>query len=159
MKPLTYATFTNTLKKSLQQCGVDSPMYSGHSFRCGGATFALNCGVPRHYIKLQGDWLSNAYEHHLDTSLQYKIIAIKQEELVYYFLSIAHHGLAMIWSTPFSIIKFSISINNFRIPACPAILLFINFKKSKAVIQSFQGNVEICTIQTLKGSCRSIVST
>lgn len=76
VRPLTYATFTNKLKKSLQQCGVDSSMYSGHSFRRGGATFALNCGVPGHYIKLQGDWLSNAYERYLDTSLQYKLIAI-----------------------------------------------------------------------------------
>jgi len=60
VKPLSYATFTKKLKKSLQRCGVDSSMYSGHSFRCGGATFALNCGVPGHYIKLQGDGLSNA---------------------------------------------------------------------------------------------------
>ena len=76
VKPLTYTTFTTKLKKLLEQCGFDSSQYSGHSFRRGGATFALNCGVPGHYIKLQGDWLSNAYERYLDTSLQYKIIAI-----------------------------------------------------------------------------------
>ena len=75
VKPLTYATFTNKLKKSLQRCGVHSSMYSERSFRRGGATFALICGVPGHYIKLQGDWLSNAYERYLDTSLQYKMIA------------------------------------------------------------------------------------
>ena len=76
VKPLTYTTFTMKLKKLLEQCGFDSSQYSGHSFRRGGATFALNCGVPGHYIKLQGDWLSNAYERYLDTSLQYKIIAV-----------------------------------------------------------------------------------
>jgi len=76
LKPLTYATFTNKLKLTLDRCGIDSTVYSGHSFRRGGATFAQSCGVPGHYIKLQGDWLSNAYERYLDTSLQNKMIAI-----------------------------------------------------------------------------------
>ena len=76
VKPLTYTTFTTKLKKLLEQCGFDGSQYSGHSFRRGRATFALNCGVPGHYIKLQGDWLSNAYERYLDTSLQYKIMAV-----------------------------------------------------------------------------------
>ena len=65
IKLLTYTTFTTKLKKLLEQCGYDSSQYSGHSFRRGGATFALNCGVPGHDIKLQGDWLSNAYERYL----------------------------------------------------------------------------------------------
>lgn len=76
VKPLTYTTFTTKLSKLLEQCGFDGTQYSGHSFRRGGATFALHCGVPGHYIKLQGDWLSNAYERYLDTSLQYKIMAV-----------------------------------------------------------------------------------
>lgn len=61
VKPLTYTTFTTKLKKLLEQCGFNSSQYSGHSFRCGGATFALNCGVRALY---------------LNTSLQYKIIAV-----------------------------------------------------------------------------------
>ena len=76
VKPLTYSAFATKLHKVLEQCGVDSSQYSGHSFRRGGATFTLNCGVPGHYIKLQGDWLSNAYERYLDTSLHYKMIAV-----------------------------------------------------------------------------------
>ena len=76
VKPLTYTTFTTKLSKLLEQCGFDGTQYSGHSFRRGGATFALHCGVPGHYIKLQGDWLSNTYERYLDTSLQYKIMVV-----------------------------------------------------------------------------------
>ena len=76
VKPLTYTTFTTKLNKLLEQCGFDGTQYAGHSFRRGGATFALNCGVPGHCIKLQGDWLSNAYQRYLDTSLQYKIMAV-----------------------------------------------------------------------------------
>ena len=75
VKPLTYTTFTTKLKKLLEQSGFDSFQYSGHSFRRRGATFALNCGVLGHYIK-DRDWLSNAYERYLDTSLQYKIITV-----------------------------------------------------------------------------------
>ena len=55
VKPLTYTIFTTKLKKLLERCGFNGSQYSGHSFRRGGATFALNCGVPGHYIKLQGD--------------------------------------------------------------------------------------------------------
>lgn len=76
LKVLTFATFTSKLKQTLDKCGFNSNLYSGHSFRRGGATFALSCGVPAHYIKLQGDWLSDAYERYLDTSLQYKMTAI-----------------------------------------------------------------------------------
>ena len=78
LKALTYASFTNKLKLTLDKCGLDSALFSGHSFRRGGATFALHCGVPSDYIKLQGDWKSNAYERYLDHSLRYKLETVKQ---------------------------------------------------------------------------------
>ena len=74
--PLTYSVFSNNLKVSLDKCGIDSTKYSGHSFRRGGATFAQTCGVPGHYIKLQGDWRSNAYERYLGSSLKCKFAAV-----------------------------------------------------------------------------------
>lgn len=43
-----------------------------------GATFALHCGVPSYYIKLQSDWKSNAYKRYLDQSLRYKLATVKQ---------------------------------------------------------------------------------
>ena len=76
VKPLTYTAFCNKLKQLLEQCGIDCSQYYGHSLRRGSTTFAMNCGVPGHYIKLQGDWLSNAYERHLDTSMQYNMMAV-----------------------------------------------------------------------------------
>ena len=78
LKALTYASFTNKLKLTLDKCGLDSALFSGHSFRRGGATFALHCGVPSDYIKLQGDWKSNAHERYLDHSLRYKLETVKQ---------------------------------------------------------------------------------
>ena len=80
LKALTYSTFTDKLKLTLDiiKCGYDSLRFSGNSFRRGGATFALHCGVPSDYIKLQGDWKSNAYERYLDHSLRYKLATVNQ---------------------------------------------------------------------------------
>ena len=78
LKTLTYTTFTTKLKRILDLCGYDSSRFSGHSFRQGGASFALHCGVPSDYIKLQGDWKSTEYKRYLDHSLRYKLEAVKQ---------------------------------------------------------------------------------
>lgn len=66
--PLTQAHFTSKLHSCLERLGTPKESYSGHSFRRGGATFALQCGLPVDLIKLQGDWKSNAYERYLEPS-------------------------------------------------------------------------------------------
>lgn len=43
----------------------------------GEGVLPLHRGVPSDYIKLQGDWKSNAYEWYLDHSLCYKLETIK----------------------------------------------------------------------------------
>ena len=58
--PITHATFTTKLRKSLSDTGLKASNYSGHSFRRGGATFAFHCGAPVELISLQGDWSSDA---------------------------------------------------------------------------------------------------
>ena len=73
----TYTTFTTKVKRILDLCGYDSSRFSEHSFRRGGASFALHCDVPSDYIKLEGDWKSTAYERYLDHSLPYKLEAVK----------------------------------------------------------------------------------
>lgn len=42
------------------------PSFSSHSFRRGGATFALSLGIPGEIIKLWGDWKSTAYLAYID---------------------------------------------------------------------------------------------
>ena len=66
--PLTQALFTKRLHEVLQSLGFPPDKYSNHSFRRGGASFALNCGLPVDLIKLQGDWKSNACERYLEPS-------------------------------------------------------------------------------------------
>ena len=48
------------LKKVLKQLGM-SGHYTCHSLRRGGATLSMQAGVPGEYIRLQGDWKSDAY--------------------------------------------------------------------------------------------------
>ena len=66
--PLTCSGFVCKLKECLSLIGLDTSKYSGHSFRRGGATFALQCGLPVDLIKVQGDWRSNACERYLEPS-------------------------------------------------------------------------------------------
>lgn len=70
---LSYATFLQMLKSCLSQIGLDPSKYSGHSFRRGGASFALQCGLPPDLIKSQGDWKSDAYQSYLDPSLSFRV--------------------------------------------------------------------------------------
>lgn len=70
--PLTYSRFLERLKISLTKLGYDSSKYSGHSFRRGGASFALECGIPPELIQIQGDWKSDAYKGYLDPSFKHR---------------------------------------------------------------------------------------
>ena len=56
----TYKTFMTSMKLVLAQLGVSPALYGTHSFRRGGATFALEAGVPLDTISLLGDWKSDA---------------------------------------------------------------------------------------------------
>ena len=66
---VTYNWFLQKLKHVLFLIGVDPSRYSGHSFRRGGASFALECGLSPDLIKSQGDWKSGAYQSYRDPSL------------------------------------------------------------------------------------------
>ena len=62
LQPVTAAVFSAAIKRLISHIGSDTSNYSPHSFRCGGATFAFQSGVPDHLIKLHGDWRSDAYQ-------------------------------------------------------------------------------------------------
>lgn len=58
--PMTAQAFNAKLKKLV------GPNFSSHSFRRGGATWGLTCGIPGEVIKIMGDWRSNVYMSYLD---------------------------------------------------------------------------------------------
>ena len=68
--PLTQMIFSKRLHEVLTLAGFPTDRYSNHSFRRGGASFGLNCGLPVDLIKLQGDWRSNACERYLEPSFE-----------------------------------------------------------------------------------------
>lgn len=58
---ITYALFTKKLKECLKLAGLNPDLYSGHSFRRGGATWAHKSGCSSTMIKFTGDWSSNCF--------------------------------------------------------------------------------------------------
>lgn len=64
--PLTGSKFNLKLKQCLQKAGLPYANLSSHSFRRGGAVWALGCGVPGEIVKYMGDWKSTAYLKYLD---------------------------------------------------------------------------------------------
>lgn len=57
---LTYKAFMEFLKQSLLRLGIPAVQYGSHSFRRGGASFALESGVPLDVISIMGDWKSDS---------------------------------------------------------------------------------------------------
>ena len=67
-KFISYSTFTSMLKKLLSASGYDPALYSGHSFRRGGATFLYKLGASILQIQISGDWVSQCFARYLHVS-------------------------------------------------------------------------------------------
>ena len=76
----TYAptSFVKQLRGLLDLCGLPSKDYSGHSFRRGSASWAIQNGIPGEIIKILGDWKSDAYLAYLSLSTTSKVHSIFQ---------------------------------------------------------------------------------
>ena len=59
--PLTKNRFITKFRSALTQAGIDSSLYSGHSFRIGAASTAAANGVEDSLIQILGRWKSSAY--------------------------------------------------------------------------------------------------
>ena len=66
-KPLTRARFVAEVREALEQSGVDSKHYSGHSFRSGAVTTAAKKGVGEVTIQMLRTWRSDAYRVYIKT--------------------------------------------------------------------------------------------
>lgn len=65
---ITYSTFTSRLKQILTKSGYNASLYSGHSFRRGGATFLHSCGGTAIMVQACGDWSSQCFTRYLHLS-------------------------------------------------------------------------------------------
>ena len=59
--PLTRTALVRKMRSALSQAGMDSSVYSGHSFRIGAATTAAARGIEDAIIQTLGRWQSTAY--------------------------------------------------------------------------------------------------
>jgi len=70
VQPLRYSIFLSSLKALIARAGLDPALYAGQSFRRGGATFALNAGVPETVIRAMGDWKSDVWRDYVSATAQ-----------------------------------------------------------------------------------------
>ena len=64
-KFITYSKFTTCLKNLLRQSGYNPDLFSGHSFRRGGASFLHSCGGSALMVQSSGDWSSQCFTRYL----------------------------------------------------------------------------------------------
>ena len=70
---INYSTFTTRLKSLLTKAGYDAALYSGHSFRRGGATFLHSCGGTALMVQATGDWSSQCFTRYLYLSFEERL--------------------------------------------------------------------------------------
>ena len=70
---INYSSLTNRLKSLLTKCGYDASLYSGHSFRRGGATFLHACGGSALMVQASGDWSSQCFTRYLFLSFSERL--------------------------------------------------------------------------------------
>ena len=74
IKWLTKDLFITTFRDLASKSGIpDAALFTGHSFRRGGASWAFQAGVPGELIQICGDWASDAYKQYLEFSMGNKI--------------------------------------------------------------------------------------
>ena len=60
MVKLTQSMFSHKLTKVMSGLGYEAKLFSGHSLRRGGASWAFQRGLPGEIIQVMGDWKSDA---------------------------------------------------------------------------------------------------
>ena len=72
---VTYKVFTERLKLLLSKAGLSPNLYSGHSFRRGGASFLHKVGGSILQIQAAGDWSSQCFTRYLYLSTEERLAA------------------------------------------------------------------------------------
>ena len=66
---INYRSFTSRLKQLLTKSGLDPALYSGHSFRRGGASYLYGIGGTTLMVQVLGDWASQIFTRYLYLSV------------------------------------------------------------------------------------------
>ena len=72
---ISYRSFTSSLKQLLSLSGLDPSLYSGHSFRRGGASHLYGIGGSTLMVQVLGDWRSQIFTRYLYLSIEDRLAA------------------------------------------------------------------------------------
>ena len=72
---VTYRFFTKRLKELLVRSGLEPSLFSGHSFRRGGASYLFSIGGSQLMVQVLGDWSSMVYTRYLYMSADDRMAA------------------------------------------------------------------------------------
>ena len=72
---ITHQPFTEKLKSLLAKSGLDPSLYSGHSFRRGGASYLYSVGGSTLMVQVMGCWSSQIFTRYLYLSLEDRLAA------------------------------------------------------------------------------------
>ena len=67
---ITHRTFTTKLKLWLSKAGLDPALFSGHSFRRGGASYLYSIGGSTLMVQVMGDWRSQVFTRYLYLTME-----------------------------------------------------------------------------------------
>ena len=67
--PVTYQVLQKFIMKCVAKLGLEPGLFSSHSLRRAGASWAFRSQVPGELIQTHGDWSSQAYLRYLEFSL------------------------------------------------------------------------------------------
>ena len=72
---VTHRFFTEKLKFFLAKAGLDPALFSGHSFRRGGASYLFSIGGTTLMVQVLGQWSSQIFTRYLYLSLEDRLSA------------------------------------------------------------------------------------
>ena len=72
---INHRSYTVRLKQLLRKAGLDPALYSGHSFRRGGASYLYSIGGTTLMVQVLGDWASQVFTRYLHLSLDDRLQA------------------------------------------------------------------------------------
>ena len=73
---ICHKVFTSKLKTLLSKSGLDPSLYSGHSFRRGGASYLYSVGGSTLMVQVLGDWASQVFTRYLLLTLDDRLEAL-----------------------------------------------------------------------------------
>ena len=72
---INHRSFTEKLKTLIKKAGLDPSLYSGHSFRRGGASYLYSVGGTTLMVQVLGEWSSQIYTRYLSLSVEDRLEA------------------------------------------------------------------------------------